>query len=133
MQEDSGRVLVVEDDPQVRQLIRLTLERGGYEVVEAEDGKIALSRAAEQEFVLMICDIMLPRTSGVTVIGEVRRLCPDLTIVALTGSGPTIGGGDLVDLLTNAGADAIMHKPFRPFDLLEEVNRLLANGRLSAT
>ena len=74
MKPNEGRVLVVDDDPQIRRVMRTTLEAKGYDVDEAGSGEQALDITREEKFDLIILDINLPGKSGVEVCREIRTL-----------------------------------------------------------
>lgn len=84
----NGRVLVVDDEPIVRTLIRMTLEKAGYDVVEAENGENAIEaiNAGENPLVLdtVICDIRMPKINGVEAINYFQREYPHVPIIVLT-------------------------------------------------
>ncbi|HXX73919.1 MAG TPA: response regulator [Nitrospiraceae bacterium] len=84
----NGRVLVVDDEPIVRTLIRMTLEKAGYDVVEADNGEKAIEaiNAGENPLVLdtVICDIRMPKINGVEAINYFQREYPHVPIIVLT-------------------------------------------------
>lgn len=84
-----ARILVADDDMQVRMIVRLMLEGAGHTVAEAPDGRVALKmwRAAHEPFDLMITDIMMPETDGFEAIIEFRKTWPSAKIIAITGGG----------------------------------------------
>ncbi|HSA85201.1 MAG TPA: response regulator [Nitrospira sp.] len=85
----NGRVLVVDDEPLVRNVVRMTLEKAGYEVLEAENGEKAIKaiNADENPLVLdlVICDIRMPKINGVEAIDYFRREYPHVSLIVLTG------------------------------------------------
>jgi two-component system chemotaxis response regulator CheY len=84
----NGRVLVVDDEPSVRTVVRLTLEKAGYDVLEAENGEKAIEaiNAGENRLVLdaVICDIRMPKINGVEAIDYFQRKYPHVPIIVLT-------------------------------------------------
>jgi two-component system chemotaxis response regulator CheY len=84
----NGRVLVVDDEPDVRTVVRLTLEKAGYDVLEAEDGEKAIEaiNAGENRLVLdvVICDIRMPKINGVEAIAYFQREYPHVPLLVLT-------------------------------------------------
>jgi two-component system, chemotaxis family, chemotaxis protein CheY len=84
-----GRVLVVDDEPQIRKLIRLTLAKAGYAVVEAADGAEAIdlmtSRKDSAMFDVVICDIRMPKVNGSEAVSYLRRQFPSVIVMVLTG------------------------------------------------
>ena len=84
----NGRVLVVDDEPAVRNIVRLILEKAGYEVLEAENGEAAIEalNTGENRLVLdvVICDIRMPKINGVQAIEYFQRQYPHVPIIVLT-------------------------------------------------
>lgn len=105
-------VLVVDDEPNIRELCRLYLEQEGFQVEEAADGLAAVERARELRPALMVLDLMLPGKSGFDVCREVRGL--DIPVIMLTAR------GDEVDKILGLelGADDYLTKPFSPRELV---------------
>jgi CheY-like chemotaxis protein len=121
------RILVVDDDPEVRFLLRLLFESVGYEVSEAQHGVAALIRVKEALPDLVVTDIMMPVMDGGKLI---KRLKSDertaaLPIVAITG---TPGAKEAA-----VAADVVMSKPFDHSSLLATVGTLLVGQPLSAS
>ena len=85
----NGRVLVVDDEPAVRTVVRMTLERAGYDVLEAENGEKAIEviNTGENRLVLdtVICDIRMPKINGVEAIDYFQREYPHVPVIVLTG------------------------------------------------
>jgi two-component system KDP operon response regulator KdpE len=81
-----ARILVVDDEPIVRNLVRKTLERVGHEVGEAEDGEVALNLSKEQAFDLVVADLFMPVMDGLQLIVQLREESPDTKVVAISGS-----------------------------------------------
>jgi two-component system chemotaxis response regulator CheY len=84
----NGRVLVVDDEPSVRTVVRMVLEKAGYDVLEAEDGENAIKaiNAGENRLVLdaVICDIRMPKINGVEAINYFQREYPHVPVIVLT-------------------------------------------------
>lgn len=84
----NGRVLVVDDEPSVRTIVRLILEKAGYDVLEAENGETAIEalNAGENRLVLdvVICDIRMPKINGVQAIEYFQREYPHVPVIVLT-------------------------------------------------
>src|SRR6187551_871888 len=81
-----GRVLVVEDEPELRRLVRRSLMRLGHEVIEALDGRAALELAREQHFDVVVSDVGMPDLTGMELLERLRSECPDLPVVLVSGS-----------------------------------------------
>jgi DNA-binding response OmpR family regulator len=117
----SGRpILVVDDDVKIVRLVRMYLERAGYRVIEATDGRRALAAIADEAPALVILDIMLPEIDGLAVLRAVRRT-DQTPVIILSARGLT---DDRITGL-GAGADDYLPKPFSPAELVLRVQRIL--------
>lgn len=114
-------VLVVDDQDQVRQLIRETLEQAGYEVEEARDGNEGLERYRTKPADLVIMDILMPDQDGLEGIMSLRREFPDSRVIAMTGGSEGIGVGNVLDIARMLGARRTLQKPFELTVLLDMV------------
>ncbi|MFL5775516.1 MAG: response regulator transcription factor [Chloroflexota bacterium] len=113
-------ILVVDDDAKIVRLVRTYLERAGYRVIEAGDGRAALSAIALEMPALVVLDVMLPEVDGIAVLKAVRRT--DRTpVIILSARGLT---DDRITGLA-AGADDYLPKPFSPAELVLRVQRIL--------
>jgi CheY-like chemotaxis protein len=118
------RVLVVDDDRVIQQLLEVNLELEGYEVVAtASDGKEALDKIAELRPDLVILDIMMPKMDGLEVCRHLKAdpELADIPIVLLSARAQDMDVREGLDI----GADAYLTKPFDPVELLEVVGRLV--------
>jgi CheY-like chemotaxis protein len=114
-------VLVVDDQDQVRQLIREALEEAGYDVDEARDGKEGLERYRAKSADLVLMDILMPNQDGLEGIMTLRREFPGSRIIAMTGGSDGIGVLDFLDVAKMLGARRTLHKPFEIQALLDAV------------
>jgi two-component system, OmpR family, response regulator MprA len=119
---DAHRILIVDDDPETRTLLRRVLAADGYAVETAPDGRIALEMVTASPPDLLITDLIMPRLSGWSLFARVRRLAPMLPIILISGSDPGLRhrGQSL------PGHVAFLRKPFALDQLLATVTRLLA-------
>lgn len=115
-------VLVVDDEDQIRQLIRETMEQAGYEVQEARDGKEGLERYRAKPADLVIMDILMPDQDGLESIMTLRREFPDSKVIAITGGSDMIGILNFLDVAKMLGARRTLHKPFEMKALVEAVS-----------
>ena len=122
------RILVIDDDLQVRQMLRQMLEREGYEVVEAKDGKEGYELYHQAPTDLVITDIIMPKGGGLEVIFELRREFPDVKIIAISGGGRFLSDKDCLSLCGDRNIPAIS-KPFERKEILKAIEGLLGNGR----
>lgn len=122
MREDEGnagkgRVLVVDDDPELRQMVLYALQNRGYQADGAEDGLQALARLQRGTFDVVVTDFQMPRLDGLALLREVRRLEPPLPVVILTGFVDT----SMEAVLRRAGAFRVLMKGGRLGDLVRTV------------
>ncbi len=117
------RVLVVDDEPIVRDVVRRYLERDGYEAVHAPDGESALAAIATGNVSLVVLDVMLPGMSGLDVCRRVRTRSdvPIILLTARSGEADRIVGLEI-------GADDYVTKPFSPRELAARVKTVLRRG-----
>jgi DNA-binding response OmpR family regulator len=117
------RVLVVEDDAPIRELLRLHLDLAGFTIDEAEEGRSALERARATPFDLVLLDVMLPGLDGVSVCRAIRNGGPnvDTPILMLTARE---GESDKV-LGLESGADDYLTKPFGVRELMARIGALM--------
>jgi two-component system chemotaxis response regulator CheY len=119
-------VLVVDDQDQVRLLIRETLEQAGYEVEEAHDGKEGLDRYRAHAADLVLMDILMPDQDGLESILTLRREFPDARVIAMTGGSEMIGVLNFLAVAKMLGARRTLRKPFELEVLLDAVAAELA-------
>ncbi|MEA4857245.1 response regulator [Solidesulfovibrio sp.] len=117
-------VLVVDDDPSIRALIRLYLEGAGYGVREAGDGRQAMRLLADQPPDLVVLDIFMPEMDGLEVLQKLREQCRSCKVMAISGGSVKIGM-DLLGHATIFGADAVLEKPFDAVTLLGKAADLI--------
>ncbi|WP_400162860.1 response regulator transcription factor [Brevibacillus sp. TJ4] len=123
-----AKLLVVDDDPHIRELVSLFLRKEGFEIIEAEDGEQALAVLEHGPVDLVILDIMMPRMDGWELCRELRRHY-DIPLLMLTAKGETsqkVKGFEL-------GTDDYLVKPFEPAELVVRVKALLKRYRIAAS
>jgi DNA-binding response OmpR family regulator len=116
-------VLVADDDPDIRSLVALRLERSGYDVVAASDGEQALAAALEQDPDLALIDVMMPKLDGYEVTERLRQLeaTRHLPVILLTAR---VQESDIARGV-EAGADDYVKKPFSTSELRDRVQAVL--------
>jgi two-component system, NtrC family, nitrogen regulation response regulator NtrX len=117
----SADVLVIDDEPVVREAVRRVLEKDGLRVAGAEDGASGLAHPAARTCRLVLCDLVLPDTPGMEVLRSLHAERPDLPIVMITG----FATPDHALRARDAGAIDFLAKPFEAGELLEVVRRVL--------
>jgi two-component system alkaline phosphatase synthesis response regulator PhoP len=121
MTDTTPRILLVEDEPNLARGIRENLEAEGYHVDVLGDGRVALTRIRQEEFGLIILDVMLPGMDGFSVCETMRREGRDTPVLFLTAKG---GPNDRIRGL-EAGGDDYLPKPFQLRELLLRVSAIL--------
>lgn len=124
------RVLIIDDQKDVRAMVAIVLRVNRFEVVEAESGAAGLKAFAESPFDAAIVDIFLGDTSGVDVITALRERAPALPVIAVSG----MTALDFMDQSPHLANVACLQKPFRPNDLLQALRmaQAAAGGEISA-
>ena len=115
-------ILVVDDEDQIRHLIRETLEQAGYQVTEARDGKEALQQCRLAQADLIIMDILMPDQDGLETTSRLRREFPDVKVIAITGGSEMVGTLNFLDVAKMLGAHRTLQKPFEMKALLDAVH-----------
>jgi CheY-like chemotaxis protein len=111
-------ILVADDDPSIRHLYKLILDREGHEVYLANDGVEALEQAKKHDIDVLITDIIMPKKEGIETIVEIREMNPEIKIIAISGGGRR-GNQDFLRMAEMVGANYTLAKPFEPHDLLK--------------
>ncbi|PLR83679.1 response regulator transcription factor [Bacillus sp. V33-4] len=118
------KILIVDDEFEMRQLLRLYLQQENYQVEEAENGSEAYRKIENNDYDLMILDVMMPLMDGWETIGQVRKIS-DIPIIMLTAK------GSVQDKVTglSTGADDYLVKPFEEAELMVRVQALLRRAQ----
>ena len=116
-------ILVVDDSSSMRQVVGMALKGGGYEVIEACDGKDALAKLSGQKIHLVISDVNMPNMDGITFVQELKKIAAYkfMPVIMLT----TEGSDEKKKAGQAAGAKAWVVKPFQPPQLLLAVSKLV--------
>ncbi len=120
-----AKILIIEDDAEVRTLIQRLLEKEGYDVQVAENGVdgIEAFRAGSPDVV--ITDLLMPRQDGIETIKEIRGIDAETKILAISGGGLPYSPKTHLKRARDVGAQETLAKPFAPSDLLNAVSRLV--------
>lgn len=114
------KILAVEDEVKILEIVKAYLEHEGYEVITATDGKGAISRLSEEVFSLAVLDLMLPDMTGEEICRLIRKKS-DMPIIMLTAK---VDESSIINGL-NIGSDDYVTKPFSPKQLVARVNALI--------
>jgi YesN/AraC family two-component response regulator len=123
-----AKILIIDDDDQVRTMLRRTLEADGHEVDEAANGNIGISKYRSNPADLIITDIYMPEKEGLETIIELKRDYPDVRILAISGGSRDMDL-DFLPVAAKLGAEKTLNKPIDRRDLLAAVNELIGDGR----
>lgn len=127
-------ILLIDDEPDVRDSVAKVLGREGFSVVSVENARQGLEALEQQSFDVLITDIIMPGMDGVEAIRDVRKKNPDIRILAISGGGnfgkkhyqpEAITTTAYLQAATEAGANWVLTKPFERSDLVDAVNGLL--------
>ncbi len=119
-----AHILIIDDETQIRLMLRKLLESEGYTVTEASDGKEGMKRYHENPANLIITDLIMPEKEGIETIMELKKKHPDIKIIAMSGGGKNLSGGYL-QLAKKMGAMKTFEKPIRKEALLEAISNLI--------
>jgi len=117
-------VLIVEDNCEMREMIKFALIKRKYTVFEAENGKEAILKFKPTLTDMVITDLLMPDEDGLAVIMKLKQIKPELRVIAISGGGK-VGPGSYLSIAKTLGADAIFHKPFSTQQLCEKVDELM--------
>ncbi len=123
----TARIAVVEDQPEIRQLIRMTLEFGDFDLVEAENADIGWIQMQQQKPDLVLLDVMMPGSMDGLELCRRLRAQPDtasVPVILLTARGQQRD----IEAGRDAGADTYLTKPFSPMELLDRIGALLGGA-----
>ncbi|HEV7681333.1 MAG TPA: response regulator [Pyrinomonadaceae bacterium] len=121
-----ANILLVDDEEQLRSMLRVVLEEAGHVVQEASDGQKALESFKNQQPDVVVTDLVMPNKEGIETILELRRIRRDVRIIAMSGGGRN-NANDYLALAKRFGACVTLTKPFANKEMIEAVNAALAN------
>ena len=117
-----SRIILAEDDGDMRRFLAKALEKAGHEVVSFDNGLSAYERLREEPFTLLLTDIVMPEMDGIELARRATELDPDLKVMFITGFAAVALNSD-----SRAPKDAkVLSKPFHLRELVREVERLIA-------
>ncbi len=121
----SKKILVIDDEPSIRALIKKILSNEAYSIIEAENGVEGVDIVnVDPEIKLVITDLIMPEKEGIETILELKQIRPQIKIIAISGGGKG-NSQDYLSLAENIGADVTLSKPFIKKDLLDAINILI--------
>lgn len=119
-----GRILIIDDEAEIRTALREMLQRAGHEVIEAEDGKVGVVLYRKSPVDLVITDLFMPEQEGLRTMAILKREDLNVKMIAISGGG-VLGSTDMLSVAEQFGASYTFAKPFCLDDMLNAVNRLL--------
>lgn len=120
-----AKILIIEDEEDIRSLYKRLLHQAGHDVIEAADGDEGISLYRSELPDLIITDIIMPGKEGIETIMELRRDFPEVKIIAISGGGQVLPGSVCLQLAEKLGAAKTLAKPFSKQELLEAVGEIL--------
>ena len=114
------KILVIDDDVRIRELIRMWLEREGFEVFEAENGKYGVEAHRSCPVEMVICDLIMPVQEGIETITRFREEFPEVGMIAISGGGK-IGPDSYLAMAEQLGAWKIFTKPLDMPSLIKAI------------
>lgn len=119
------RILVIDDNREVAELMRGLLEEAGYAVDLAADGELGLLLQRARPADVVITDIFMPNQDGIETVAQLRGEFPDTKVIAMSGGGARVKGRTYLATAAEIGAHAVLAKPFDGERLLEVVREVL--------
>jgi DNA-binding response OmpR family regulator len=123
---EMARILVIDDEPEMRTILRQILEGAGYEVVDASNSREGLSRYSEKPADLVITGLVMPEKEGIETILDLKRRFAGVKIIAISGGGH-VGPDDYLSIASGLGAQKTFAKPFNIGELLKAIRELLVS------
>jgi CheY-like chemotaxis protein len=117
-----AQILVIDDDKMLHRVLKEILHFLGHEVRQAFDGKEGVRMCRESPPDLVLTDIMMPEQDGLQTIRELRRFCPEVKIIAMSGGSHVLPELDALAFASRFGARQVLHKPFAHDELRAALN-----------
>ncbi len=117
-------IMIVEDDVELREMLRMTFENRKYIVITAGDGREALAKFRPSVVDLVITDLLMPEEDGLMVMMKIREIKPETRFIAISGGGKA-GPGSYLKIAGKLGADMVISKPFHPSELVQSVKKMI--------
>jgi len=128
LETPDATVLVVDDDPDLLQSLRVLLEAYDYTVIMAANAAAAIAAVSQRKPDIVLTDIYMPDADGFELINALREHSADVPVVAMSGGG-RVGGYDNLSVATHLGAAAVIDKPFSNASLIETIARVLSEQK----
>lgn len=122
-----SRVLIIDDDAAMRDVLRQTFERAGFDVDVAADGNEGIAHFRAHPADVVVTDIIMPDREGIETMIEIKGIDPAAKVIAISGGGRT-GASDFLTLAKQLGAEEVFAKPLDRKELVASVRRLAGEG-----
>jgi len=126
MQNDSGKILVVDDDAEMRELVRDVLQERGHQVTLAENGREALKRLGEGDYAVVLTDLRMKEMQGIELLREIKRTFPDINVILMTAFGSV---ETAVEAMKEGAYDYLV-KPVKTEELIRITERAVREASL---
>ena len=123
-----ARILVVDDEPSVRDMVVAMIESASHELIEAGNGEEAIAACKVTPFDLIITDIVMPGKNGIDLIMDIKKNFQEIPVIAISGGGGITGRYDYLEIAKLVGAITILKKPFSMDELRSAVGSVLEKG-----
>ncbi len=120
-----ANILIIEDDEDIRRVLKKILETAGHKVTVAPNGKVGIESYREERHEIIITDMIMPDMEGVETILHIRSDCPEAKIIAISGGGPSRNASTCLTIGELAGAIKTLAKPFGSKQIIEAVRELI--------
>lgn len=117
-------ILLVEDDQDLRAMLKSSLEKNRYTVIEASNGREAMQKFKPLLTDLVITDLLMPEQDGIGLIMELKKIKPEIKVIAISGGGKA-GPSNYLSIAETLGADAVFAKPFSLTSFIEKVSSII--------
>ncbi|HET7318738.1 MAG TPA: response regulator [Nitrospirota bacterium] len=124
-----AKILIVDDDKEIRANLAEIMADAGYETQQAASGRDAVEKAANDDFDVVLLDLVMPKMSGSDVLGELKRVSPRSKVIMITAFATIENAVDAV----KRGASDYLTKPFKIDDILMRVRRVLEEARVDVS
>lgn len=125
-EKSSMKILIIDDDEIIRELFRMWLERAGYEVYDAADGREGMSIQEKTPVDMLICDLIMPVQEGIETITLFKDKFPEIGIIAISGGGK-IAPGSYLTIAEHLGAWKVFTKPVDMIQLMKDIEEWAVN------
>lgn len=120
-----SKILIIDDEPQIQNMLKKLLKEEGYDVFSASDGNEGINMYRANPYDLVITDIIMPEKEGLETIRELKKIDPDVKIIVMTGGSNKYSSDMYLELGVKFGAITAFEKPIRRNELLKKIREIL--------